>query len=95
MSFVYKSRHAHPVPMLPLDISVRSQSPVPPKISYQTTIGGVKQGLRTFVSTSGFNENIDETLRAEATFDASALKTGIYPYRLCTRQKNQHLTDFP
>ena len=82
LSFVYKSRQANPVMMIPFDTTIPVRSAVPPKISYQVEVGGVKMGRETFVSTSGFSEGLDETLRGVASFDANDFPTGVYPYQI-------------
>ena len=68
--------------MLPFDTTIPTRSAVPQQISYETHVGGVKQGNETFVSTTGLSETVDETIRAVATFDATDFKTGIYPYQI-------------
>ena len=82
LGFAYKSNRANPQPLIPFNATISVRAAVPPKISYSLSVGGVEQGTETFVNTGGLNENIDETIRGAASFNASQLKTGVYPYRI-------------
>ena len=59
-----------------------SQAAVPPTLSYQVRVGGVEQVGETFVSTAGFSESQDETMRSVIAVDGTNLPTGAYPYTL-------------
>ena len=80
LRFVYRSERAHPQPVIPFDSTVVFQAAVPPTISYQVNVGGVDQPGETFVSTAGFDENQDETIRNVIAVDGTNLTTGVYPY---------------
>ncbi|WP_349431031.1 putative Ig domain-containing protein [Methylomarinum sp. Ch1-1] len=82
LSFSYRSGRAWPNPAIPFDATIVRRSAVPPKISHQAIIGGVRQNNPSYLSTSGFSESVDETLRAVSLLDASSLATGIYPYNI-------------
>ena len=80
LRFVYQSLRAHPQPVIPFDATISLRAAVPPQISYQLSVAGIEQGTETFVDSSGLNENIDETIRVNASFDGSGFETGLYPY---------------
>jgi RHS repeat-associated protein len=82
LAFTYQSQRAHPYKAIPFDATIPVRSAVPPEVSYDIVAGGVKQGAETFVSTAGFSENSDETLRAVAAFDAGGFRTGRYFYQV-------------
>lgn len=82
LNFVYRSERAYSNPIIPFDVTIPLRSAVPPKISYEVYVGGVKQGNRSYISTAGLSEAEDETIRAGATFDASGFESGVYPYRI-------------
>ncbi len=82
LTLSYKSAHAFPQPVIPFDATIFLRSAVPQRLSYRASIGDVEQAGETFVNTSSFNENIDETLRAAVRLDARDLPTGVYPHRI-------------
>ena len=82
LRFVYRSERAHPQPVILFDGTVVTQAAVPPTLSYKVTVGGVEQAGETFVSTAGFSESQDETLRAVIAVDGTNLPTGAYSYTL-------------
>ena len=82
LRFVYRSERAHPQPVILFDGTVVSQAAVPPTLSYQVRVGGVEQVGETFVSTAGFSESQDETMRSVIAVDGTNLPTGAYPYTL-------------
>jgi len=79
VTLVYSSARAHPFPLLPTHVTVPVRAAVPPLVSYTVKAGGVQHGARTYIDTSGLSENIDETFRVVAGFDASQLQTGVVP----------------
>ncbi|MGR9099877.1 MAG: PKD domain-containing protein, partial [Gammaproteobacteria bacterium] len=81
-AFVYDSQRAWPRPVIPFDATINRRSAVPNSISQQTVLGGVLQNNRTFQSTAGLSESVDETLRMASAIDAAQLQSGIYPYTL-------------
>ncbi len=80
LRFVYRSERAHPQPVIPFDSTVVTRAAVPPTLSYQVSVGGVQQPGETFVSTAGFDESQDETMRSVIAVDGTNLTTGVYPY---------------
>jgi len=89
LRFRYNSQWANPQPTLPFDGTIPVRSAVPPTVSYKLSVAGIDQGTETFLSTSGFNENIDETFRGALSFDGPQFTTGLYPYRI--RLTNNYL----
>ena len=79
---VYRSERADPQPVIPFDGTVVSRAAVPPTLSYQITVGGVEQAGETFVSTAGFSESQNETMRGVIAVDGTNLATGVYPYNV-------------
>lgn len=80
LSFVYESRRAHPVSLIPFNITIDLRTAIPETISHQAVVGGVTQNNLTYLSTQGLNGRVDETLRAVSRIDSSELETGTYPY---------------
>ncbi len=79
---VYSSQRAHPYPVIPFNATIPLRAAVPPRLSFQLTFGGVRQGTESFIDTGGLNENLDETVRAATSIDASNLATAVYPYSI-------------
>ncbi|MDE2148584.1 MAG: hypothetical protein KGJ55_01875, partial [Gammaproteobacteria bacterium] len=82
LRFVYRSERADPYPLIPFDLTIPVRAAVPPTVSYRLAFGGVSESGETYVSTAGFSENKDETLRGAAGINAARLPTGVYPYRI-------------
>jgi RHS repeat-associated protein len=82
LKFIYKSNRAKVFPSIPFNATIPIRAAVPPKLSYSLSVGGLEVGTETFINTSALDENRDEIIRAVASFDASQLKTGVYPYRI-------------
>jgi len=82
LRFLYNSQWASPRPVIPFHSTIPVRAAVPPTLSYKLSVGGVDQGEETFVDTSGLREDIDETIRSAASFDASNLTSGLYPYTI-------------
>ncbi|HEY7165683.1 MAG TPA: tandem-95 repeat protein [Candidatus Binatia bacterium] len=82
LTFIYQSNRANPQPLIPFNATISSRAAVPPTLSYSLSVGGAEQSAETFINTSGLNEDRDETIRGTASFDASQLATGVYPYRI-------------
>ncbi len=90
LSFVYESRRAHPVSLIPFEITINQRSAVPEVISHQAVVGGVTQNNLTYLSTEGLKESRNETIRAVSRIDSSELETGTYPY---TVEVTNHFID--
>ena len=78
--FVYRSERAFPRPMVLIDGTVRRRAAVPPRVSYRATLGGVDQGIDTYLDTTAFSESLDESFRVSVPLNADHLPSGIYPY---------------
>ena len=79
---IYRSLSADPQPIIPFGTTIPVRAAVPPTVSARLSVAGVDQGVEVFTDTSSLNENIDETIRQAMQFDASAIRTGLYPYRM-------------
>ncbi len=82
LRLVYDSQRAAPLPIIPANVEIPVRSAVPRKLSYQLGVNGFMGGPRTFVDTSGLNEDIDEVIRIAEPLDGSMLATGSYDYTL-------------
>ncbi len=76
--FTYDTQWANPKPVIPFEPTISSRSAVPRTLSSEVSIGGVSQGKKTFLDTSGLDESKDETLRTAASFDAKDFTTGVH-----------------
>jgi RHS repeat-associated protein len=90
LRFVWSSARAAPTPVVPVKTIIPVRSAVPPKISYQLSVGGATQGPETFVSTDGFSESKDEPFVVAAAFDASTFATGWYPVEMRLTSVYEH-----
>ena len=81
LNLVYDSLRANPQPIFNIDATIPVRMAIPELISTSLEVGGVSLSGDIYTSTDSLNENIDETIRTEMHFDASALPTGLYPYR--------------
>ncbi len=76
---VYDSSRAFPYYLLPVNATIQRRSAVPPIISYETTVGGVRSDHRRYIDTNGFSESIDEPFRVVAGVDATDQETSLLP----------------
>ena len=90
LQLVYNSRTANPTPVIRVDTTIPIPSAIPPAVSSELIIGGITQGAKIFTTTSvasdpadlGLSETQDEDITQAVQFDASALETASYDYRL-------------
>ncbi|NIR29050.1 MAG: hypothetical protein GWN84_06985, partial [Gammaproteobacteria bacterium] len=82
LRFVYHSLHADPRPTVAVTTTIPARSAIPESVSARLGVGGVALPTEIFTDTSGLAQGVDQSLRQVVQFDASALETGVYPYRL-------------
>ena len=79
---IYNILLADPQPIITGTARVQAQSALPNTLSARLSVAGVDRGTALHTGTVGLNENADEEVRQAVQFDASAMPTGLYPYRL-------------
>ncbi len=82
LSFVYRSSHADPQPIISAQATISRRAAVPQMVSSTLEVGGVEVGPTYFTSTRGFSESRDESFIQQFQFDATAIPTGRYPYSI-------------
>ncbi|MDA2924147.1 cadherin-like domain-containing protein, partial [Acidobacteria bacterium AH-259-L09] len=87
LRFVYNTGWASPRPVIPFNSTIGVTTAVPQTLSYKLAVGGVDQGTEIFLSTTGLQQNKDETLRSAVSFDGSIFTTA---YTI--RSTNNYLT---
>lgn len=80
LTFFYNSNQAYPHLLVPMNGEISVRSTVPPTVSARLQLGGVDCGIESFMATTGFSEGLDEPFRIVSAMNASALRTGVYPF---------------
>ncbi|MEZ4713144.1 MAG: hypothetical protein R3A44_38500 [Caldilineaceae bacterium] len=83
LTFVYSSKRAYPQTLLPFQAILPNRAAVPLQMSYTlNNFGGLSDSRRIYLDTSGFRENLDESLRGVIAVDSTDLQTGVQPYQI-------------
>lgn len=79
LTFVYKTDRAYPTKVIPFNINIPAQSPVPSVISYSISMESGGSGTPQFIDTSTLDDDEDTSIRFATILDGSIYETGAYP----------------
>jgi RHS repeat-associated protein len=76
--FVYRSKRAYPMAVVPVNTGIVSRAAIPEMVSYRGFVDGELVQDEIFVDTSSLVDGNDEPFRVAVPFDNSARPSGIY-----------------